>query len=94
MHALLQMRFVSRRMRLKHCGFRAIYSQDVDEMVLCGKPSENLGLPCNHNVDKARETNRVESNESGNLTDRLPSKRPRMLVDPDTETHGQKDLKE
>ncbi|KAJ9167453.1 hypothetical protein P3X46_022104 [Hevea brasiliensis] len=90
----LKVTFSSDELRLKHCGFRAIYSQDVDEMVLCGKPSENLGLPCNHNVDKSKRSNRVESNESGNLTDRLPSKRPRMLVDPDTETHGQKDLKE
>ncbi|XP_021601431.1 disease resistance protein RUN1 isoform X2 [Manihot esculenta] len=89
----LKVTFSSDQLRVKHCGFRAIYGKDVDELVLCSNPFEISGLPCNHNVESKRSS-REESNESGNLTNSFSSKRLRMIVDSDTETQGQKGLEE
>ncbi|KDP26902.1 hypothetical protein JCGZ_18060 [Jatropha curcas] len=78
----LKVTFFSDQLRVKHCGFRAIYSRDVDELVLCSRPFQNLGLPIYDKVDKRKRT-LVEHNESGDPDNETPSKRQRTLVVPE-----------
>ncbi|KAJ9167286.1 hypothetical protein P3X46_021950, partial [Hevea brasiliensis] len=40
----LKTSFFSDQLEVKNCGFRPLYSQDIDELILCNKPFEN-GLP-------------------------------------------------
>ncbi|KAF2283118.1 hypothetical protein GH714_043442 [Hevea brasiliensis] len=74
------------QLRVKYCGFRAIYGRDLDDLVTCSNPFQNLGLPCNDKIEKSKRSrddygcgSGGEPNESGNLT----AKRQRMPMDPD-----------
>ncbi|XP_057984815.1 disease resistance protein RUN1-like [Hevea brasiliensis] len=82
----LKVTFSSDQLRVKYCGFRAIYGRDLDDLVTCSNPFQNLGLPCNDKIEKSKRSrddygcgSGGEPNESGNLT----AKRQRMPMDPD-----------
>ncbi|EEF47359.1 ATP binding protein, putative [Ricinus communis] len=87
----LKVTFSSDRLRVKHCGFRAIFSRDIDELILCSRPFQNLGLPNIVNVDRGKRNHDdfcsgsgVEPGESRNLVNKLSYKRMRMTRDPES----------
>ncbi|KAF2322603.1 hypothetical protein GH714_020419 [Hevea brasiliensis] len=83
----LKVLFSSDQVMVKYCGFRAIYSRDVDELVACSNPFQNLGLSCNDYVEKSKRSHDDYSCGSGgelNEVGNLASKRPKMPVDPES----------
>ncbi|XP_065854303.1 disease resistance protein RUN1-like isoform X2 [Euphorbia lathyris] len=80
----LKVRFASDQLAVKNCGVRAIFSSDLDELILCSRPFQNLVLPRSdgkRSRDECCYDSRVEASEGGDLTDGLPAKRVRMPVD-------------
>ncbi|EEF47360.1 conserved hypothetical protein [Ricinus communis] len=87
----LKVTFSSDQLRVKYSGFRAIFSRDIDELVLCSRPFQNLGLPNIVNVDRGKRNHDdfcsgsgVEPGESRNLVNKLSYKRMRMTEDPES----------
>uniref|UniRef100_A0A2C9UPJ9 ADP-ribosyl cyclase/cyclic ADP-ribose hydrolase n=1 Tax=Manihot esculenta TaxID=3983 RepID=A0A2C9UPJ9_MANES len=83
----LKVTFSSNHLRVKYCGLRAIYGRDLDDLVTCSNPFQNLGLPCNDNVEKSKRSRDEYSCGSGrepNESGSLPAKRLRMAVDPES----------
>lgn len=83
----LKVTFSSNHLRVKYCGLRAIYGRDLDDLVTCSNPFQNLGLPCNDNVEKSKRSRDEYSCGSGREPDEsgsLPAKRLRMAVDPES----------
>ncbi|XP_025015150.2 disease resistance protein RUN1 isoform X1 [Ricinus communis] len=89
----LKMTFFSNELSFKYCGIRKMYSRDADELVLCSRPLESMGLlPSNaNNVEKSKRSpedyccgsSGEPSNEISNMISGLPSKRLKVHVDPD-----------
>ncbi|KAF2322604.1 hypothetical protein GH714_020455 [Hevea brasiliensis] len=78
---------VPNQVMVNYCGFRAIYSRDVDDLVACSNPFQNLGLSCNDYVEKSKRSHDDYSCGSGgelNEVGNLASKRPKMPVDPES----------
>ncbi|WCJ28129.1 Disease resistance protein (TIR-NBS-LRR class) [Euphorbia peplus] len=79
----LKVRFASDQLVVKTCGFRVIFSRDVDELVLCSRAFQNLVSPRSDGKrirDEYCYDSTVEASEGGELG--LPAKRLRMPVDP------------
>ncbi|XP_050205321.1 TMV resistance protein N-like isoform X2 [Mercurialis annua] len=78
----LKVTFSSVQLRVKYSGFRAIFSRDLDELILCSRPFQNLGLISVLNADRGkRKHDDCSENESSNLVNKLSYKRMRMTED-------------